>query len=111
VGNRSETIWWSLFAAGGVVAGMLIPIVIVITGILVPAGYVTAEGLYTLIHHPLTRLVLAGTISLSLFHAAHRTLFTLIDVGLKPYRSLISFALHGIAIVGTILATYFAIRL
>ncbi len=111
MGNKSETIWWSLFAAGGIVAGMLAPIAIIITGILVPAGVVTAEGLSAVVHHPLSRLVLAALISLSLFHGAHRILFTLIDLGLQQRRGTLSILLHGAAIAGTVLAIVVLIRL
>src|SRR6266566_5054681 len=99
--GKGETVWWSLFAAGGVVAAMLMPIAIILTGILVPAGMVTADGLYRLVHNPLARLVLFGLISLSLFHGAHRLLFTLVDLGLKPMRSSLAVFLYGAAILGT----------
>ena len=110
MGNRSETVWWSLFAVGGVIAAMLIPVVILLTGILVPAGLVTADGLFKLIQSPITRVVLVGLISLSLFHCAHRLLFTLADMGLKSVRGSLAIGLHTVAILGTVLAVILVLR-
>ena len=36
--KSNEPIWWSLFSAGGMVAAMIFPILIIITGILIPFG-------------------------------------------------------------------------
>lgn len=109
--GKGETIWWAVFAQGGVVAGMLAPILIVITGILVPAGLVTAKGLLELFHNPLTRIVLFVFISLSLFHAAHRLIFTLADLGLKHIRGILAVLLYGLAFIGTAAAVPILIRL
>ena len=37
--KSNEPIWWSLFSAGGMVAAMVLPILIIITGVLVPFGW------------------------------------------------------------------------
>ena len=108
---KSEPIWWSLFAVGGVTAAMLMPATIFVVGIGVLLGWVDSGWLYTLIHHPIARIYLGVLISLSLFHGAHRTLFTLIDLGMKSIRGPLSILLHAIAIVGTILAIYLLIKL
>jgi len=109
--KSNEPFWWSLFGAGGVISALLIPITIFLTGIAVPAGLVTGQGLYELIRHPLTRLYLFAVISLSLFHGAHRTLFTMVDLGMKPARGPLAVILHIGAFVGTALAAIFLIRL
>ena len=54
--KSNEPIWWSLFAAGGMVAALLVPITVILTGIAVPAGWISERGLYDLIHHPLSDL-------------------------------------------------------
>jgi fumarate reductase subunit D len=109
--RTNEPIAWSLFGAGGVVAALLLPVMILLTGIAVPAGWISQSGLYNLVHHPLTRLYLFVVISLSLFHAAHRTRFVLIDLGLKPIAGLVAALCYTLAIVGTLLAVVFLIQL
>src|SRR5438132_1579786 len=104
--RKSEPVWWSLFAVGGVTAAMLMPITIVVLGLGVASGIVSADSLFNLIHNPITRIFLFVLISLSLFHGAHRTLFTLIDLGMKSIRGPLAIILHGTAVVGTILAAY-----
>ncbi len=70
--RSNEPIWWSLFSAGGVVAAFFFPVTILITSIVVPAGWLKAEDLRELVGHPLTRLYLFVLISLPMFHWAHR---------------------------------------
>ena len=106
--RSNEPIWWSLFSAGGVVSALLVPILVIITGIIIPLHLVDGEPLaydrmYGAVSHPVTKLFLFALIALPLFHWAHRFRFTLIDVGLKKFRTLISISCYGGAIVGTVL--------
>ena len=109
--KSNEAFWWGLFSAGGQVSALLVPITVIITGIAVPLGWISAQGLYGLIHHPLGRLYLFVLISLSLFHGVHRTLTTLVELGLKGIQGLLAVLLYGGAIVGTVLAAVLLIRL
>jgi fumarate reductase subunit D len=109
--RSSEPFWWSLFGAGGVVSAFLTPITLVVTGVLLPAGLVTPASLSHLMHHPLARLYLFVLISLSLFHAAHRSRFTLVDLGLRWMRGTGSLLLYAGAIAGSLLAAWLLIRL
>src|SRR4030065_1035495 len=81
--HRSEPFWWLLFAAGGSVAAVLAPVLILLTGIAVPAGWFPQafayEHIRALVSHPVTRLVLFGVIVLSFFHWAHRFRYTLAE--------------------------------
>jgi fumarate reductase subunit D len=109
--RTNEPIWWSLFGAGGMIAAVLTPVTVIITGIAVPAGWITAYGLDNLVHHPLSRLYLFLLIAFPLFHAAHRLLFTLVDLGLKGMRGALAVLLYGGAILGTLVAAALLIRL
>jgi fumarate reductase subunit D len=109
--KSNEPIWWSLFGAGGVVAALAMPVTILITGFAVPFGWVNEARLFHLIHHPLARLYLFGVISLPLFHGAHRSLHTLVDLGLRERRGLLAVLLYGGAILGTLIAAWLLIRL
>ena len=107
--KSNEPIWWSLFSAGGMVAAMVFPILIVITGILVPFGLASEDSLnferiHSAVSHPLIKLILMGVIALPLFHWAHRFRFTLVDIGLKKLSTVISILCYGSAIAGTITA-------
>jgi fumarate reductase subunit D len=102
--KSNEPIVWSLFSAGGVVAALFFPITIVLTGIAAPAGWITEQALFDLVHHPLTRLYLFLLIFMGLFHGVHRTRLVLVEVGLKPVAGLVAWLCYGFATLGTILA-------
>ena len=108
--KSNEPIWWSLFSAGGMVAAMIFPILIIITGILVPFGLASNDPLnFERIHNAVTqnnyvKLIFFIVITLPLFHWAHRFRFTLVDVGLKSMSTLISILCYGGAIAGTIVS-------
>jgi fumarate reductase subunit D len=110
-----ETIWWSLFAAGGVVAALLIPSLIFVTGIALPfidigaIPQVAPIGFPTLTKLAFSvvgRLVLFVTISLSLFHCAHRIVHTSKDIGLGAAHAAFALVFYGGAIVGTGVAVW-----
>jgi len=107
--KSNEPIWWSLFSAGGVVAALLVPVLIFITGIAYPLGLLPGDALQfakmqALLSHPLTRVFCFVLLSLPLFHWAHRFRFTLVDLGLKSIHTLIAVLCYGAAIAGTIAA-------
>ena len=108
--KSNEPIWWSLFSAGGMVAAMIFPILIIITGILVPFELGSDDPLnFERIHTAVTqnnyvKLIIFIVITLPLFHWAHRFRFTLVDVGLKSISTLISILCYGGAIAGTIVS-------
>jgi fumarate reductase subunit D len=107
--KSNEPVWWSLFSAGGVVAALLVPVHIFLTGIAWPLGILPGDFLeftrmQMLLSHPLVRLYCFVLISLPLFHWAHRFRFTLVDLGLKSIHTLIAVLCYGSAIAGTIAA-------
>ena len=79
--KSKEPLFWSLFAGGGMVAAMILPISILITGFLVPMKAIDEKQLYDKLTHPIGKIVLLGVIFLSLFHAAHRLKHTVHDMG------------------------------
>ncbi len=104
-----EAFWWSLFAAGGTVAALLVPVHIVLFGLAAPLGWASGEALsyermLALVSHPLAKLYLGVLISLSFFHCAHRLRHTLYDVGLRGYQTPIAVLCYGAALVGTVAA-------
>jgi len=109
--RSNEPIVWSLFAAGGMIAAILGPITIVLTGIAVPAGWITADGLLDLVRHPLGRLYIFLLIVPPLFHAAHRFRFTLVDMGLKGLKGILPVLCYGAATAGSLFGAYLLITL
>lgn len=82
--RSNKPLLWLPFAAGGLVAALIIPALILLTGLLVPLGLVhlSYEKVATFAHNPISKLILFGTVALSVWHAAHRLRMTAHDLGL-----------------------------
>lgn len=89
---------------------MLLPAMVFITGLAVPAGWVSEDDLMSLIRNPLTRLVLVGLVFLFLFHWAHRFRYALVDLGFGNFGRQ-AWLFYGTALTGTIVAGLAALRL
>ena len=109
--KSNEPFWWAFFGAGGMVAALFMPIMIILTSIAVTAGWLTEERLWVLLGNPLVRVSLFVVISLPLFHWAHRFRYILEDLGRKPIRSIIAAICYGSATTGTLLAAVLLLRL
>jgi len=105
-----EPIPWLLFSAGGVVAALALPVLVLAFALVFPLGWFDSPehgALHGLVRHPLTIIVLLGVFVLSLFHWAHRFRYTLYD-GLKLQRlgTLIAILCYGGAVAGSALAAW-----
>ena len=109
--KSNEPIPWSLFSAGGMATAFFTPVTIVLTCVLVPAGWIGAEGLHDLLVLPLARLYLFVLISLALFHWAHRFRYVLVDLGLRNSARILAITCYAIAVLGTITAAFFLVSL
>jgi|SRR6516225_2559118 fumarate reductase subunit D len=105
-----EPFLWLLFSAGGVLAALLLPILVLLFGLvfpLVPDAAPRYDHLLAVLRHPITRVVLFLLCTLSLFHWAHRFRYTLYDgLQIKHLNALINLACYGGAIVGSVAALY-----
>lgn len=104
--KSNEPIFWALFSAGGMVAALFLPILMVITGFVVPNDLDTLS--YDRVQPAISdssivKLVLFGVIALPFFHWAHRFKFTLVDIGLRKISLLLSVLCYGGAISATVL--------
>jgi len=81
--RSNKPILWLPFAAGGLVAALIIPVLILITGVLMPLGILPLpyEKMAAFVHNPLGKLILFGTVALPAWHAAHRLRMTAHDLG------------------------------
>ncbi len=98
-----EPLWWLPFSGGMMLDALLMPALIIITGVLVPMGMIMPEDLRLMLLNPWVQAVLFVLIALTFFHAAHRTRFVLADLGLKAPK-LLAFLCYGAAILGTLYA-------
>ncbi len=110
--KSGEAFWWVLFGAGGMVAALLVPIHVVLSGIVAPLGWVSAQAFGTqmqvLVSHPLTKIYLFVFFSLTFFHCVHRIRHVLYDTGLREYQTPIAVVCYGAALIGTV-ATIFVL--
>lgn len=81
-------IFWLLFGAGGMLAALFGTALVLITGLAAPLGLGPGAGLrqhakvLALAQHPLGKLALLAVVALLAWHAAHRLLCTLHDLGI-----------------------------
>jgi fumarate reductase subunit D len=103
-----EPFLWILFSAGGVLAALLIPILLLLFGVLFPHGWVSPPShahLTALLGHWLVRAGSFLLCTLSLFHWAHRFRYTLYDgLQIKHLNELVNLFCYGGAVVGSVAA-------
>ena len=105
--RSNKPIFWSLFGAGGMLAALVGPMLVFVTTLAIPTGFLLSrdtlsyERALALARHPLGKLALLAVISLFLFHAMHRLYHSLHDLGVQvgPGRRAL---FHGVAIAGTL---------
>jgi fumarate reductase subunit D len=107
----SHAFWWGLFAVGGMVAAVLLPVHILLQGVLGPLGIVpVVSGHYdtfaAAVGHPLVKLYLFVLISLPLFLAAHRLRYFVLDLGLRSGGQAVALLCYGAAVLVTIVTAY-----
>ena len=104
--------WWFIFAQGGVLAAILIPVHIFVQGILGPLDIVPVVDRHydtwiSILGNPIVKLYLLVLISLPFFHFAHRLRYLLVDLGVPAAKSVIAQAIfYGGAVVVTVLTIY-----
>ena len=107
--RSNEPFWWALFGAGGVVAALCFPVLLFLTGVAFPLGWLPTpnyDSIYALFENPLVRLAILAILSLSAFHWAHRFRFTLYDgLLIKHLNAPVAFICYGCAVAFTVFAT------
>ena len=114
VRSRFEAIDWVLFATGGIVAALILPIHVIATNILpafniAPTIFTQYQQTVTKLANPLIKLYLVVVLSLTTWHAIHRVRFILYDVGLVKHREAVtqvSFVTLGAIIIFIIFALF-----
>jgi succinate dehydrogenase subunit D len=105
-----EPFLWLMFSAGGVLAALFLPILVLLFGLIFPLGWLSPprhDHLLAVLRHPLTRVVLFLVCALGVFHAAHRFRYTLYDgLQIKHLHEIVNPVCYGGAVVGSIIAAY-----
>ncbi|MEQ1804366.1 MAG: fumarate reductase subunit FrdD [Burkholderiaceae bacterium] len=100
-------IFWLLFGAGGMLAALFGPMLVFITGIAVPLGWLLPHDLLSyarmlaFAQHGAGKGLLLLVIALFAWHAAHRILHSLHDLGIHK-GALARFACYGGALAITL---------
>jgi fumarate reductase subunit D len=96
-----EPFFWSIFSAGGMVTALVMPALILLTGFLLPAGWVEYERLRELVTNPFGRLAIFGVALLTFFHWAHRFRHALVEMGLRRFAMQIAVLCYVAAVAGS----------
>jgi fumarate reductase subunit D len=107
--RSNAPIFWGLFGAGGMMAALFGPVMVFVTGIAVPRGWLLSEGtmsypkMLAFAQNFIGKGFLFVAVSLFIWHAAHRIHHSLHEVGIHP--SLGSkLATYGVALVVTLIS-------
>ena len=83
--------WWFMFANGGGLAALVLPVHILVQGILGPIGIPVVDRHYdtwvSILGNPIVKLYLLVLIALPFFHFAHRLRYLLVDFGVHAAKS------------------------
>ena len=97
-----EPVFWGLFGAGGMLTAFLTPVMILITGILIPLGLMDSENLsYEKVYHFATSwygaAIVLVLVALPLWHTLHRIFHALHDIGINRGRDWQQVICYGFA--------------
>lgn len=101
-----------MFAQGGVIAAVLIPVHVLVQGILGPLGWVNVVDRHydtwiNLLGNPIVKLYLLVLIAVPFFHFAHRLRYLLVDLGVPAAKSVPAQAIfYGGAVVVTLVTIW-----
>jgi len=113
--RSNEALIWPLFAVGGELTALITPIMVLVTGIMIPlgmfSGALSYDRMLGVLSNPFWGLVLAVIITLSAWHALYRLYRTLFDLGVRKAIGVFSFICIGSAIVITVASFALAIML
>lgn len=98
-----------LFGAGGAAAATVLPALFFAVAVAAPLGWISPEAIshhrmHGLVSNPIARVVLAATLSLTFWHAAHHLRHFAIDLGFRRAEGVVCLVFYGLALVGTLAA-------
>jgi fumarate reductase subunit D len=108
----AHLIYWLMFAQGGVLAAVLIPVHILVQGILGPLGIVRVVNRHydtwiSILGNPIVKLYLLVLIALPFYHFAHRIRYLLVDLGVPAAKHMPAQVIfYGGAVVVTLVTIW-----
>ena len=109
--RSNAPVFWGLFGAGGMLAALFGPVLVFITGIAVPLGIILPADAMSWPHmqafaqHWAGKGLLFLVVALFMWHAMHRILHSLHDLGVRAGAAM-KFACYGVALLVTILSAW-----
>jgi len=97
-----EPIFWGLFGAGGMLTAFITPVMVLITGLLIPIGLINRAGLsYEKVHGFATSwygaIIIFVLVALPLWHTLHRVFHGLHDLGINRGKAVYRVICYGFA--------------
>jgi len=97
-----EPVFWGLFGAGGMLTAFFTPVMVLVTGLLIPLGLINSEHLNydKLIQFTNTwygAAIILVLVALPLWHTLHRIFHSLHDLGIKRGRDWQQVICYGFA--------------
>ena len=112
--RSNAPIFWALFGGGGMVAALFGPALVLITGLLVPLGLMTGLMSYprmlAIAQNWIGKGFLFVVVALMAWHAAHRLLCSVHDLGIHKTLAVKS-TFYGFALLLTAVTGYALLRL
>jgi len=114
--RSNDPIFWSMFGAGGMLAALVGPALVLVTGIAVPAGILVSQDLMRyqnmagFAHHWLGKIIVFAVIVLFLWHAALRIFHMAHDFGVHAVTAA-RFACFTPPFLCTIAAAYWVLKI
>ena len=110
--SLSHLLYWFLFANGGGLTALVLPVHILVQGILGPLGIVLVVDQHqdtwiNILGNPLVKLYLLALIGFAFFHFAHRLRYLLVDFGLHAAKGVPGQVIfYGAAVLVTLIAVW-----
>ena len=104
--------FWFMFAQGGVIAAVLVPVHVLVQGILGPLGIVPVVDRHydtwiSILGNPIVKLYILVLIAFPFFHFAHRLRYLLVDLGIPAAKSVpAQVVFYGGAVLVTLVTIY-----
>jgi len=108
----SHLFWWFMFAQGGGLVALVLPVHIVVQGVLGPLGIVPVVDRHydtwiSILGNPIVKLYLLVLIALPFFHFAHRLRYLLVDLGVPAAKGVpAQVVFYGGAVAVTLFAVW-----
>jgi fumarate reductase subunit D len=115
--RSNEALPWSIFAAGGTVAAIMVPVLLALTGLAGVLGWDLGNGPFSydrmraLLGHWLAKIMLLGTLFAVSMHCAHRARPTFASLGLRFCKGSFGVLFYVLALAVTGYGAYLLLRI